>query len=367
MVHVNGACSGVANTGRDHTWTLRFLDEAVPEPGGQWLLRAVAGMRRSVAPGSAGAAISTRIRMSGNTPSPGIPRLAVLGSRSAFTEHAVNALCESGVPPVALMIGADPASRAQGPIPVEVRAPAARLAVAHGAVLIRATSPNHPDAIAALERVGPDLILLACLPHVAGRAVRQTAGLGALNLHPSALPRFRGPDPVFWQLRAGIARAGVTVHVATGAVDAGPIVVQRRFSVEPGIGAGALTARLVRGGIHALMEALPGIERRIREAAPQDESAATRQPWPQAGDFRLDTSWTAERAYRFIEGVRGPATTFTVIGDEGEIEVERAIGFDPRARPGWGVERSGGIVTIRFAEGTLRAVPARASRASRGR
>ena len=311
--------------------------------------------------------MNTRIRMSGNTPSPGIPRLAVLGSRSAFTDHAVSTLCESGVPPVALMIGADPAPRAQGPIPVEVRAPAARLAVAHGAVLIRATSPNHPDAIAALERVGPDLILLACLPHVAGRTVRQTAGLGALNLHPSALPRFRGPDPVFWQLRAGITRAGVTVHVATGAVDAGPIVVQRRFSVEPGIGAGALTARLVRGGIHALVEALPGIERRIREAAPQDESAATRQPWPRAGDFRLDTSWTAERAYRFIEGVRGPATTFTVIGDEGEIEVERAIGFDTRARPGGVVERSGGIVTIRFAEGTLRTVPARTSRAGRGR
>ena len=293
---------------------------------------------------------------------PGAPRLAVLGSRSAFTDHAVNALCESGVPPVALMIGADPASGAQGPIPVEVRTPAARLAATHGAVPIRAPSPNHPDAIAALERTRPDLILLACLPHVAGHAIRQVARLGALNLHPSALPRFRGPDPVFWQLRAGIARAGVTVHVATGAVDAGPIVVQRRFGVEPGIGAGALTARLVRGGVHALVEALPGIERRIREAAPQDESAATRQSWPRTGDFRFDTSWTAERAYRFIEGVRGPGTVFTILGGEdGDgIEVERAIGFDVRARPGPAVERSGGTVTIRFAEGALHAVPARA-------
>lgn len=300
--------------------------------------------------------------MSGKMPLPGAPRLAVLGSRSAFTDHAVSALCESGVPPVALMIGADPASGAQGPIPVEVRTPAARLAATHGAVPIRAPSPNHPDAIAALERTRPDLILLACLPHVAGHAIRQVARLGALNLHPSALPRFRGPDPVFWQLRAGIARAGVTVHVATGAVDAGPIVVQRRFGVEPGIGAGALTARLVRGGVHALVEALPGIERRIREAAPQDESAATRQSWPRAGDFRFDTSWTAERAYRFIEGVRGPGTVFTILGGEdGDgIEVERAIGFDVRAQPGPAVERSGGTVTIRFAEGVLRAVPVRA-------
>ena len=287
-------------------------------------------------------------------------RIAVLGSHSAFTARAVSTLCRSGVPPVALMTGADPVSGVHGPMPVEVRAPAARIAAAHGAAVIRARHPDHPDAIAALERVEPDLLLLACLPHVVGRATRRTARLGALNLHPSALPRFRGPDPVFWQLRAGVARAGVTVHVATGALDAGPIVVQRRVRVEPGISAGALTAALVGSGVHALVDALPGIERRIREAAPQDESAATRQPRPGVEDFRIDTSWTAERAYRFIEGVRGPATVFTVLGREGEIEVERAIGFDVRAQPGPAVERSGGTVAIRFSEGVLRAVPARA-------
>ena len=296
------------------------------------------------------------------------PRIAVLGSHSAFTTRAVGALCRSGVPPVAVVTGADPASDdVHGPIPVEARAPAARIAAAHGVALIRMRHPNHPDTIAALERFEPDLLLIACLPHVVGRATRQTARLGALNLHPSALPRFRGPDPVFWQLRAGVGCAGVTVHVATGAVDAGPIIVQRRLGVRPGIRAETLTAALVGSGVHALMDALSGIERRIREAVPQDESAATRQPWPRAEDFRLDTSWTAERAYRFIEGTRGPATVFTVLGGEGGIEVERAVGFDARARTGRAVERSGGIVAIRFAEGVLRAVPARTFPTSRRR
>ena len=291
-------------------------------------------------------------------PPPGHPRIAVLGSHSAFTAHALNTMCESGARPVALLTGADPAPVAHGPIPIEIRAPAARIAAAHGVELIRVPDPNHPGAIAALERIEPDLLLLACLPRIVRRATRRVARLGTLNLHPSALPRFRGPDPVFWQLRAGVERAGVTVHVATGAVDAGPVVVQRWLEVRPGISADALTAALVRSGIHALVETLPGIECRIGEATPQDESAATRQPRPRAEDFRLDTSWTAERAYRFIEGTRGPATTFTVLSDEGEIEVERAIGFDAQARTGPAVERSGGIVTIRFAEGMLRAVPA---------
>ena len=290
------------------------------------------------------------------------PRIAVLGSRSAFTGHAVDALCESGVRPAALMINAEPARGSHGPFLIEVRESAAGVAAAHGVSLIRAPNPNHPDAIAALERIEPDLLLLACLPHIVGNETRRTARLAALNLHPSALPRFRGPDPVFWQLRAGMDRAGVTVHVATGAVDAGPIVVQRRLAVRPGTGAGRLTATLVRLGARALVEVLPTIERHIHDAAPQDESAATRQPRPRAEDFRLDTSWSAERAYRFIEGTRVPGTTFTIVGVHGETEVERAIGFDTGTRPGPVLERSAGIVTIRFAAGTLRAIPARPAR-----
>ena len=291
-------------------------------------------------------------------------RIAVLGSHSAFTAEAVSALCRSGIPPVALLTGAAPASGAHGPIPVEVRAPGAQIAAAHGVALIRVRHPNHPDTIAALERFEPDLLLIACLPYIVGRAARRTARLGALNLHPSGLPEFRGPDPVFWQLRAGVGCAGATVHVATDTVDAGPVVVQRWLDVRPGISAEALAAALVRSGIRALADALPGIEHRIREATPQDESAATCQPRPRAEDFRLDTSWTAERAYRFIEGTRGPATTFTILSGAGEIEVERAAGFDAPARPGPAVQQSGEIVTIRFADGMLRAIPVRPRQAS---
>ena len=299
--------------------------------------------------------------MTGEESPPERPRIVMAGSDSAFTAHAVRALCEAGAPPVAVMAGAGSATSTSGPIPLQVDTPVADIASANRITLLRTPNPNTPDAVAALERLHPDLLLLACLPHLVGRAARRTARLGALNLHPSALPRFRGPDPVFWQLRAGARRAGVTVHVATDALDTGPIVVQRFREVEPGVRADALTAALVRTAIQALVERLPDIEDRIRRAVPQDDSDATWQPRPRPEDFRLDTSWTAERAYRFVEGVRGPGTRFTVLADDGGIEIERAIGFDTRARSSRAVRRHDGIVTIRFAEGLLRAVPAPAS------
>lgn len=301
----------------------------------------------------------TNPRMTRTGPSRDL-RVAVLGSPGGFTERAVQSLCESGAPPVAWLTGAGPAPRAEGAIPVEVHDRAGRIAAAHGVALIRSPDPNHPAVAAALERSEPDLLLIACLPFVVRRATRRIARLGALNLHPSSLPLYRGPDPVFWQLRDGVAHAGVTVHRATDTVDAGPIIVQRRLGVTPGISEHSLTSSLVRCGIEALVELLPDIERHIRRALPQDDEAATYQPRRRAEDFRFDTSWTAERAYRFIEGTRRPATRFTILTGEGELDVARAVSFDTGARSERAVERTGGVTTIRFASGLLRAIPANA-------
>ena len=138
-----------------------------------------------------------------------------------------------------------------------------------------------------------------------------------------------------------------------------PIVAQRWLECRAGIGAEALSAALVRLGVRALAETLPDIERRIREAVPQDESAATRQPHPCLEEFRIDTAWTAERAYRFIEGTRGPGTTFTISVDASEIEVERAVEFGSASGNEPAVVHTGDIVAIRFADGVLRAVSVR--------
>ena len=285
--------------------------------------------------------------MNGKTAPARRPRIAVLGSHGAFTSRAVSTLCRSGVPPVALMTGADPVSDVHGPIPVEVRTPAARIAAAHGAAVIRARHPDHPDAIAALERIEPDLLLLACLPHVVSRATRRTARLGALNLHPSALPRFRGPDPVFWQLRAGVARAGVTVHVATDAVDAGPIVVQRWFGKV-----GYWVARFCRDagadivGIAERDGALadprgldPDAVRRHRTATGSildfpgattlaDTRAALELPCDVLIPAALEHQITEENAPRIqarivLEGANGPTTPEAdeVLGDKGVLVI----------------------------------------------
>ncbi|MEZ4833421.1 MAG: formyltransferase family protein [Caldilineaceae bacterium] len=58
---------------------------------------------------------------------------------------------------------------------------------------------------------------------------------GFLNLHPSLLPHYRGPDPIFWQLRDGVEPMGVTVHWMDVGVDTGDIAAQAPVALEDGL------------------------------------------------------------------------------------------------------------------------------------
>ncbi len=127
------------------------------------------------------------------------------------------------------------------------------------------------------------------------------------GVHPSLLPRHRGPDPCFWALDQGDLETGVTLHRLDAAYDTGAIVAQERLSmerIEGGLGAPpraqALTAwrlaraldrpslRLLRSAAHKLArgEALPEL--------PQDEAEATWAPFP--SDELLKCPWASPSA-----------------------------------------------------------------------
>src|SRR6202022_5061686 len=79
---------------------------------------------------------------------------------------------------------------------------------------------------------------------------------GWLNIHPSLLPRHRGPEPIYWTSINGDAEAGITIHQTVPRIDAGPILAQRRVAVSKDDNAGTLSKRLVAEGLPALGETL---------------------------------------------------------------------------------------------------------------
>lgn len=87
--------------------------------------------------------------------------------------------------------------------------------------------PGAPGAVSSmLEGYRPDLLLVFGFNWRLPRAVLESPRLGVLNVHPSALPKYRGPSPVLWAIRNGDPYMGLSVHRMTERIDAGPVLAQ---------------------------------------------------------------------------------------------------------------------------------------------
>src|SRR3990172_1981282 len=91
---------------------------------------------------------------------------------------------------------------------------------------------RSPSSFADLR---PDLICVSCFSRIIPRQLFALPMFGALNLHPSLLPAYRGPSPLFWQFRSGETRTGVTLHFMNERADAGNILLQSEVNFADGI------------------------------------------------------------------------------------------------------------------------------------
>jgi methionyl-tRNA formyltransferase len=145
---------------------------------------------------------------------------------------------------------------------------------------------SHPNRLAGmLAPLKPDLIISAGFSWLIPAEVVDLPRLGAINLHPSLLPRHRGPNPIEWAFRNGDAETGFTIHELGAGFDTGGILAQHIVPIDDEDDHDSLLERLV--------ELLPGvIEDSLARIAlgqptkPQDETKAT-----YAGSF--DDDWRA--------------------------------------------------------------------------
>jgi methionyl-tRNA formyltransferase len=167
-------------------------------------------------------------------------------------------------------------------------------------------------ALDALNLLAPDLVVVAAYGLFLPGAMLDLPRLGCLNIHPSLLPRHRGPSPVATAILDGDAMAGVTVIRLDDQMDHGPIAAQRETTIGPDETAGALTARLFRMGAELLLETLPGWRRGDLVPVVQDESLATvtRQLTKQDGE--IDWGRSAEYIARQVRAYSPWPGTFTL-------------------------------------------------------
>jgi methionyl-tRNA formyltransferase len=128
-------------------------------------------------------------------------------------------------------------------------------------------------------------------------------GHGFVNLHPSLLPRHRGPSPIQWTLVCGDSSAGVSTMLLDEGMDTGPILLQRRVAVEAGETADRLAVRLAVEGADLILETLEGLEAGSIIPTPQPDQGATVTPMLRRGFGKVDWSLTARRLVNRLRGL----------------------------------------------------------------
>jgi methionyl-tRNA formyltransferase len=126
---------------------------------------------------------------------------------------------------------------------------------------------------------------------------------GAVNVHGSLLPAYRGAAPVGRAIISGDAETGVTTMLLASRMDAGPMLLQRRTPIGPEETAGELTARLAELGAELLVVTLDGLASGIVQPRSQDEALATLAPKLTKEDGLIDWSRPARRIVNLVRGV----------------------------------------------------------------
>ena len=180
--------------------------------------------------------------------------------------------------------------------PPAAKAEAQRL----GIPVFQPRSLRDPESVAELAAVEPDLIVVAAYGRILPAAVLDLPRHPVVNVHPSLLPRWRGPSPVAAAILAGDHETGLSIIELVEEMDAGPVLAARPFPVAPTDTTASLEARLAEEGADLLVETLPRWLRGELQATPQDESLVTVCPLLEKGDGHLAAGMTAREAERAV-------------------------------------------------------------------
>ncbi len=207
--------------------------------------------------------------------------------------------------------------------------------------LLRAWRVNDEHTLLDLTALDLDGVVMASFDQIVGARALAVPRHGWMNIHPSALPARRGPEPVYWTIAGGDPLAGITLHRAVPKVDAGPMLAQRTLRVTDDDTSGTLTRRLCEVGVAALGQALSGL---LTDwpGEPIDLSKATYAP--SVGHRHLDTAASAAAALRMVRAGVPNMPAWTMIDGRPEYVRAAHAGAPGPRQPG--MDFADGFITL---------------------
>lgn len=205
-----------------------------------------------------------------------------------FAVPGLKAIAASGHTVTLVVTGPDkPAGRGRNLRETPVK----RLARELNLPVLQPTSLKSADFVSHIKQLQADIIVVVAFRILPAELIN-AARLGAINLHASLLPKYRGAAPINWALINGDKQTGITVFQIKPQVDTGDILLQQAVDIAEQDTYGDLYDRLSRLGAPALVTVLDQLANGSAAAIPQNDALASKAPkiFPQMGAINWSNS-----------------------------------------------------------------------------
>lgn len=232
--------------------------------------------------------------------------------------------------------------------------PVKRMAEKIGLAVRHVENFNNAEDVIGLAELEPDVIVVASFGVILPKSVLDIPPYNCLNLHPSLLPRYRGPTPVPAAILAGDDSTGTSIMIIEKKIDSGPILAQREVFIGPSDTAQSLTKKLAQVSADLLMETLPGWLSRSIAPRPQRHEDATYTKMLNKNDGELDWHLAAVELWRRVRAYYPWPVGYTSWGGKALRILEALPQSGQLDMPGRVLDLGGGEVGVQTGEGILK-------------
>lgn len=170
----------------------------------------------------------------------------------------------------------------------------------------RAGDVNSADIKEKIKEIKPDLIITAHLRRILKKEIFSLAAKGAINIHPSLLPKYRGLSPQHQAIMHGDEESGVTVHYIDEDADTGDIILQRKFSIAKDDYIMHVQAKMLNIYKSIIVDALQLLDDESFKPWKQDLSELSYFGPLKKRDYEIDLSKSRTEIYNLIRAVSLP-------------------------------------------------------------
>ena len=181
--------------------------------------------------------------------------------------------------------------------------------------LLQPSKLNDLNFLRYLSWMKPDIFVVVAFK-ILSKKILAIPKYGAVNLHPSLLPKYRGAAPIQWALINGDTETAVTTISLTSQIDAGSILLQETANIKDTDNYGSLSDRLSKQGADLLVRTLDGMESGNIKGYSQDKSKVTKAPKLTQKDYRIDWTTSSIEILNRIRAFSPFTGAFTFLNDK---------------------------------------------------